>query len=63
MTTETISEFSHRAFEALTVNKMTAKEMALTPHRLSPNGEYARTIDRNDLFIWSDYKNAWVQVG
>jgi hypothetical protein len=63
MTNETISEFSHRAFDALTLNTMTAKEMALTPHRLSEGGEYARTIDRNDLFIWSDYRDAWVQVG
>jgi hypothetical protein len=39
---------------------MTAKEMALTPHKLSKTGNYART--EKGVYVWSDTVNQWLKL-
>jgi hypothetical protein len=57
----TIAETTRRNFDAISVNTMTAFDMALRSHNLSEDGKYARETNGN-LWIWSDRREAWVQI-
>lgn len=57
---KTIAETTTAGYYALTFNQISARNMALTPHRLSADGNYART--NAGLFRWSDSRNAWIQI-
>lgn len=59
----TTTDFNNKNFEELTTKKMTAKEMALCSHHLSPDAKYARKHADNSLWIWSDVDWCWKQVG
>lgn len=56
----TITETANRNYDA-TLNTMTATQMALTAHNLSPDATYARRAD-GSLWIWSDRRGAWIQI-
>lgn len=56
-----VSEFTTKNFEAISMNLLSAKEMALRPHNLSQDAKYARETNGN-LWIWSDSRNSWVQI-
>jgi hypothetical protein len=40
---------------------VTAKEMALTPHRLSKDGNHCKTAN-GDKYVWDNYRNAWLRT-
>ena len=57
----TTKELNIKNLEA-TTNTKTAREMALTPHRLSGKAAcYARCED-GGLWIWSDSRANWTQI-
>jgi hypothetical protein len=57
----TISETANANYNATAYKVMTAYDMALTEHKLSPDATYARTSD-GALWIWSDRRQGWVQI-
>ena len=56
-----VKTINNQNFDKWGYNTKTAFEMALSSHNLSRDGKYARMSD-GSLWIWSDVRDAWVQI-